>query len=142
MGDTFDDIADLVIPFEVVEFGGKRYQVRGLGLAQILYIVRHHMGALEPIYEMAARGELFANPTVIALRMGEDFTPVASTVIACGMGKIGAADKVEQLPLSVQLDALEKIMRLTLIAEGGLEKLLEIVTRALEGAASLTRLEA
>lgn len=140
MGDTsFDDIADLVIPFETVEFGDKRYQVRGLGLAQILYIVRQHLDALTPIYESAASGELFADPTAIAIQMGERFTPVAGTVIACAMGRASAADKVAQLPLSVQIDALDKIVRLTLVAEGGLEKVMEIVVRAIEGAASLTR---
>ncbi len=139
MGDTFDDIADLVIPFEIVEFGGKRYQVRGLGLAQIMYIVRHHLPVLAPIYDTAVSGELFGDPTAIAMEMGEGFTPVASAIIACAMGNLSAADKVATLPFSVQIDALDKIMRLTLVAEGGLEKVMEIVVRAMQGAVSLTR---
>lgn len=137
MGDTFDDIADLVIPFEVVEYGGKRYQVRGLALPHIMYIVRHHAAALGPVYQAAASGELFADATGIALQMGESFSPVATTIIACAMGKMDATDKIAQLPFSVQIDALDKIMRLTLIAEGGLEKIMEIVVRAVEGAARL-----
>lgn len=47
------------------------------------------------------------------------------------MGKPELADQMAQLPASAQIVALEIVVRLTLKQEGGLEKLMEIVTQTL-----------
>lgn len=136
MGDTFDDIADLLIPFETLEFAGKRFKLQGIGFPEVSFIARVHHEALEPLYQIAASGNLQADPTAIALQLGEDFGPVISTVIACSMKRPDAIGVILSLPFTVQVDALDKIIRLTLSNEGGVEKLMEIVTRALEAMAS------
>lgn len=141
MVDTFDDIEDLLIPHETLEFSGKTFKLQGLGLPELAFIVRSHYSALGPIYDLAAAGELPLDAAGIAIRMAEDFVPVASTIIACGMRKPRAVDKVAQLPFTVQTEALDKIIRLTLVTEGGLGNVLEIVTRALEGVESLQNLQ-
>lgn len=135
MGDTFDDIAELLIPSEVLSFDGKRFKLYGLGLPEITFIARLHGDALGPIYQLAQSGQLEADTTAIAMQLADDFGPILSTVIAVGMKRVEAIEIIQNLPFPVQIDALDKIIRLTLGNEGGVEKLMEIVTRALEAMA-------
>lgn len=141
MGDTFDDIEDLLIPHETLKYAGKTFKLQGLGLPEIAHVLRMHYEAISPIYDLAAAGQLPADAASIAIRMAEDFTPVASAIIACGMRKPAAIDKVAQLPFALQVEALDKIIRLTLDVEGGLGKVVEIVTQALVGVESLQNLQ-
>lgn len=141
MGDKFDDIEDLMIPFETLKFGGKTFKLQGLGLPEIVHVVRLNYDALAPIYLLAAAGQLPADAASIAIRMAQDFTPVAAAVIACGMRKPDAIEKAASLPAAVQIEALDKIIRLTLAVEGGLGKVMEIVTQALAGVENLQRLQ-
>jgi hypothetical protein len=127
----------LILPTDTVEFNGVTLELRGLGLADITYIIRHHGGALGDLYEEATAGKLEGSVTEIALKLQDDFAPLAGMVIAQSMDDPKNAAKAAKLPLSVQAEALEKIVHLTLIGEGGLEKLMEIVVRALQGANNL-----
>ncbi|RVT75681.1 hypothetical protein EM858_14640 [Agrobacterium sp. CNPSo 2736] len=137
-----DQLETLVLPSETVKVGEQSFEVQGLALAHITRIIREHRSVCAELYTKAIGGELTGSVEEIALGMADDFAPLAAMVIACGSGNPKAADKASRLPLSVQVDALEKIINLTLVAEGGLEKLMEIVVRAMAGAASLTSLKA
>ena len=130
MGDDFDDIEDMLIPFETLEVLGKRIKLQGLTLPNIISIVRNHFDALEPLYQLSIGGKLDADMTTIAAEMGENFGPVAVSVVAAGM-RTKALDKVDALPVPAQIEALEKILVLTMTDMGGLEKTMEIVNRAL-----------
>jgi len=90
------------------------------------------------LYTEAIEGKLEGSVNEIAMSMLDDFAPLAGMVIACAMDSPGHADKVMKLPLAFQADALEKIVRLTLVGENALEKLMEIVVRAVQGTAVLT----
>lgn len=125
-----DQLETLVHPTEAVDYGDQRFEVRGLSLADITRIVREHRGVCADLYTQAVAGKLTGSVEEIALSMLDDFVPLAALVIACGTGSPKSAAKAAQLPLSVQIDAIEKICRLTLIAHGGLGKLVEIVIRA------------
>lgn len=131
-----DQLETLIHPSEVVHYGQQRFEVRGLGLAHITHIVRQHRSICASLYQEALAGKLTGSVEQIAYDMLDDFVPLASLVIACGCGSPNSADKAAELPLSVQVDALEKIIGLTLIAHGGLGKLVEVVTRTV-GAAKL-----
>ncbi|OQM75598.1 phage pre-tape measure protein [Manganibacter manganicus] len=133
-----DQLETLTIPTETVEFNGKTFEVRGLGLAQITFIVRQHREVVADLYQQAINGKMTGSIEEIALSMIDDFVPLASLVIACGMDSPNSADKAAKLPLAVQAQFLEKIVSLTLMGEGGLEKLMEIVVRVMEGAARIT----
>lgn len=133
----FDDIADLIIPSETVGYRDKVYQVQGLSAPHLIHIVRTHGAALAPIYQQAAEGKLPADLSAVATELGDNFTSVAGSIIACGMGRPEQAAKCAQLPFAVQLDALDKIIRLTLEVEGGLGKVVEIVTKAARDLAPL-----
>lgn len=130
------------IPSEPFTFNGKTVQLRGLGLPHIVFIVREHRAALEKLYSKALSGQIEANAEAVAMEMAEDFGPAVGRVIACGMGRPDLSDTMSALPASAQIVALDIIVRLTMAQEGGLEKIMEIVTRALVAANTLNRLKA
>lgn len=133
--DNFDDIADLMIPHDVLVVGDKRFKLLGLGLPEVMYVVRNHFDALDPLYQMAKVGKLGADVTEIAGQLNEHFGPIATSIIACGM-RTKAVDKVAALNMAQQIEALDKIIRLTLINSGGVEKTMEIIIRALNAMAA------
>lgn len=119
------------IPSEPFTFNGKTVQLRGLSFAHITFVVREYREALEKLFEKAVAGQVQADTMSVALELAEDFTPIAGRVIACGLGDPKLASQMERLPAGAQIEALEIIVRLTLIQEGGLGKLMEIVTKSL-----------
>lgn len=133
-----DQLETLIIPSETVDFNGQKLVVYGLGLAEITFIVRQHRVVVAELYKRAIAGELKGSVEEVAFGLLDDFVPLASLVIACGMRSPKSAAIAASLPLTVQAQAIEKIVTLTLVGEGGLEKLMEIVVRAMTGAASLT----
>lgn len=135
-----DQLETLVIPTDTVKLGERTIELRGLGLAHITRIVRDHRQTVTDLYEKAVTGKLDANVADLALRLADEFTPLAALVIACGARSNNVAVAAE-LPVSVQAEALEKVIRLTIVGEGGLEKLMEIVVRAVMATASLTSLK-
>ena len=133
-----NQLETLDIPTETVTFNGQSLVVRGLGLADITYIIREHRSVVAELYLKAIKGELAGSVQEIALGMLDDFVPLASMTIACALDSPKSAEKVVKLPLQIQALCLEKAFMLTLVGEGGLEKLMEIVVRAVAGAANLT----
>ena len=133
-----NQLETLDIPTEIVTFNGQSLVVRGLGLADITYIIREHRSVVADLYLKAIKGELAGSVQEIAFGMLADFIPLASMTIACALDSPKSSAKVAKLPLQIQVECLEKTFMLTLVGEGGLEKLLEIVVRAMAGAASLT----
>lgn len=133
-----NQLETLIIPTETVEFKGQLLEVRGLSLPDITFIIRQHRSTVSELYTQAIEGKLTGGVEEIALTMLDDFVPLASLVIACAMDAPKHPDKAARLPLSTQAELLSTIFRLTVEGEGGLEKLLEIVVRAVAGAARLT----
>ncbi|TIU88802.1 MAG: hypothetical protein E5W06_00085 [Mesorhizobium sp.] len=121
-------------------FGANTLKVYGLSLTHITFIVRHHREVVANLYTQAISGTLPASAEEIAVSIIDDFAPLVSLVIACGLGEPESAERLAKinLPLAVQADALAKIFRLTVEAEGGLGKLMEIVTKVAMSAAKLT----
>lgn len=128
---AFADIADLVVPFDTLVVEGNTYKLQGLTAPHIVWVVRNHGAALAPLYQEAISGKLTADPETIAATLGDAFMPIVLAIVACGMGRPEAIDKVGLLPLPSLLEAIDKIIRLTLRGEDDLGKVVEIVTRAL-----------
>lgn len=125
--------------------GGDHFVVRGLALEDLTVLLRTHYNTVERLYERYV-GESAA---AYALQHIEDEAGIAGLDISGVKGVVlesidaapaligdviaRAADEHEHpelarlLPIGVQIDATEKIIRLTLEAEGGLEKLVESV---------------
>lgn len=133
-----NQLETLIIPTETVDFNGQKLEVRGLGFADITYIVRHHRAVVAGLYTQAIEGKLQGSVEEIALSLLDDFAPLASMVVACALDAPKLVETAGKLPVTVQAQILEKAVTLTLVGEGGLEKLMEIVIRAMAGAASLT----
>lgn len=127
----FTSLADLVIESETVTIGEKKLKVYGLGLSHILRISREHFQVVSDLFDRAKAGTLPQDVGQIAAVVADEASSLACLIIACGARAPDQTGKASELPFSVQVDALEKIIRLTLVAEGGLGKLMEIVTGAL-----------
>lgn len=125
------------------------FVVRGLSLEDITVLLRHHYEPIRSLFDKYV-AEAAATAVDQAVADGEMGLGSIPDVVLEGLekapGLIGdviarAADETENphlarlLPVGVQIDAIEKVIRLTLEAEGGMEKLVETVSRL---AATLT----
>jgi|HigsolmetaAR201D_1030396.scaffolds.fasta_scaffold06733_7 hypothetical protein len=133
-------LKDLKLAREEVKMAGGSFAVRGLSFVDITALVRSYGAEIRAFYDhyaaQAVSGELddstLASAGVTLLEMAPN---IAAAIIA------HAADEPDdegiqtarQLPLSAQIDALEKIARLTFEAEGGPKKVLEAVISAFRG---------
>lgn len=127
----FSNIEDLIIPTETLEYKDGRYRLWPLNTAQVVSIIRSHGTTLVPLYDQAVQGRMPADIGAVAYDMGDTFSGLAGAMIAHSMGKPDALAVTSKLPFAVQLDAIDKIMRLTMETEGGLGKVVEIVTKTL-----------
>jgi len=132
---------------------GGNFAVRGLSLGDFTVLLRSHYEPAKAMFDryvaeagVEAAGRAFPDADLGIGRVDD----VVMEALEIAPGLIGdviarAADETEHpetarlLPMGVQIDAITKIVHLTLEAEGGLEKLLESVTRL---AGSLTDLTA
>lgn len=129
-------LKELRLPEEVVTVpGGGSITVRGLSLVDIMGIVRKHGAVVRALFDRYA-GRIEDDDQIlseIGRNLLEAAPDVAASVIAHGAGEPDAGDIALRLPFPVQLDAIEKIGRLTFEAEGGPKKVLETVIRVLQG---------
>jgi hypothetical protein len=135
---------------------GGEFAVRGLAPEDFVVLLRNHRETMTQLFEkyvaeaaMVALAEDEADSGVVqmlASRGVQDLIFEALERVPALAGDIisRAADETENphlarlLPTGVQLDSLDKIVRLTLESEGGLEKLLETVSRLTTSLAGLT----
>lgn len=122
---------NIEIPSASFNFNGESVILHGLALPHLVFIVRDHRDSFNKLYLKAVSGELELNALGVAFEMADEFAPVVGKVIACGMGRPDLHEKMSKLPILPQIEALELIVNLTLVQEGGLEKLMETVTRVL-----------
>jgi hypothetical protein len=132
-------LSNLVIASERVQVpGNEDLVVRGLGLDSIIFLVRNNQSGLEEIFSKVQNGGIEASSVEgLAVTLADRAGPLAFQIIACGVGEPDQWRQAALLPLPVQVEALEKIIRLTFAGEGGVEKFLETVTRMMSGAADL-----
>jgi hypothetical protein len=127
-------LKDLKLPHEEVKVpGGDKFAVRGLSLADIMSIVRKHRATVSALFDRYASVIEGQGVSEVGRELLEAAPDVAADVIAHASGDPDAADVAARLPFPVQLDAIEKIGRLTFEAEGGPKKVLETVIRVLQG---------
>lgn len=136
------DLKDLVIPSETVQIPNGtpgefvEQPVWGLDPSHIAWLLQEQRDALEHFYAKAAANELaFDDYSVIATALVKQAPVLLGSIIACGCRQPdkAVAETITRLPFPVQLDALEKIGRLTFAAEGGAKKFLETVVTMMAG---------
>lgn len=138
---------------EKVAFPGGDFAVRGLSLEDFTVLVRNHFEPMSALFEKYVDQAAIARATAQVTKEGMELGDIRTVVLEglqMAPSLIGdviarAADETENpqlarlLPMGTQIDAVEKIVRLTLEAEGGLEKLVETVLKV---SGSLTELSA
>jgi hypothetical protein len=126
----------LKIAVETIESSAGDFTVRGLNLDDIVAIVNAYRPELTELFgQIQSDGENFslADPTTLAESLGKAAPGSVAMIIAYGADEKDV-DLVRAIPFPAQLEALEKIGKLTFATEGGPKKVVEIIIRILKGA--------
>lgn len=132
---------------------GETFAVRGLSFEDITVLLRDHYDALETLFDRyvseAALDRVDREAADGQLGLG-DVRSVVLEALTAAPALVGdviarAADEVERphiarlLPIGVQIEAVQKVIELTLSQEGGMEKLFETAKSAWATVAGLAR---
>lgn len=130
-------------PSDTLTFPGGSVTLRGLGLDDLVKLVRKHGAQMRPLFaELTSKQTLdLADPSIdaVGMKLLDTAPDLMADVIAFSAGEPDSAAQAKMLPVGVQIEALEKVFRLTLEAEGGVEKLVETVQRVVRTVSSLQR---
>jgi len=105
----------------------------GLGLDDLMLLLRDYADSLAPIYDRAAKGDMTHEALLgEVVRLLDQVPMVVNVAIALG---VRAEDDEEmgvisRLTLGAKIELLEAIIELTLRSENGSGKVVEIVSRA------------
>ncbi|QPZ53275.1 tail protein [Achromobacter phage vB_AchrS_AchV4] len=130
----------VVLPKELIDIpGSEPFAVRGISMADISVLLNQHKSLLESLYQRFTADGVTTS-TMDANAIMRDIAATAPALVAsiiclaAGDGEdVEALVVAASLPLPVQIEALEKILKLTFQREGGVGKFLETVTRAVAG---------
>lgn len=134
-------LSDVVIQRKEVTIPGQKatFHVRGLSTADISYVFAEHGAELGILFgkgmQMWKAEELTGlDDMQVLLGSSLEVAPqVVSVLIALAADEPNEVDTIHKLPATVQIDAMEKIMALTLTSEAEVKKLLESVIRMSTG---------
>ena len=145
-------LASFTVATETVALpDGDTLAVRGLSFEDIAVLVRSHYTTARALFDrfvreaaMDAVDQKVSGGLLGLADMQDTFLEVVGSapglfadMIARGCGEPHLANQARLLPMAVQIEAVEKIVTLTLQAEGGMEKLVETVARLAGSMASL-----
>lgn len=133
-------IKHLRIPEETIETPDGKLTVRGVSLPDVVALVRNHGPVFSSLFSKVMAGDNVSLSLAEIGAVGQELltnAPEAAAeiiVLACD----DVVDKesmniARRLPFPIQLEALEKIGRLTFSTEGALKKVVETVIRVAEG---------
>lgn len=140
-------LKDLQLPSDTVTMpNGERFAVRGLSVVDIAAIVRNRGPEVKALFARLTGASGGNDPTAINFEdMGElgaslfSIAPeIAVDIVAFGFdaGDPEGRAVAARLPFPIQLEAIEKVGKLTFEMEGGVKKVLEIVVRLFKGTRS------
>lgn len=139
-----NDLEDYDVLTEKVDLpGGKSFAVRGLSLIDIAPLIAGRRKQIEAFFtRYAKKAGLRKNvSTDMVIDAGMDLLSIApelaAEIIASAADTPHLAAKVSKLPLTAQMEALEKIGRLTFDAAGGPEKFVAALGRLVGGTTDL-----
>lgn len=116
------------------------FTVRGLSFNDIEALVRAHGSHLADFYNLLTghKGDITVDSVFhLAMPVLESVPELVADMIACASGDPADAPVAATLPFPAQLDAVEKLLKLTFDASGGPKKVLETVLRLAQGANGL-----
>lgn len=139
--------SSIVIPRETVRVGEEGFEVRGMSFDDVSRIVVKHAAVAAGLFtQFMARAEGQEAAQIDLKAVGRDLIADAPAVVVdiillagdsdITEGKQPSADRVtvRSLPIPVQMDALDKIGRLTFTSEETLGKMLEMVIGTMDSA--------
>lgn len=124
---------------DVVGEGGTTTLVLyGLEAHHIAFLAQEHSSALGALYDSAIAGEITSERVPLVLETLLDEAPrLVAAVIAFGCREPEAMGQAASLPIGAQVEAVEKIVRLTLAGDTGGKKVLAIVNQLAEAMVAL-----
>lgn len=129
-------IKDFQVPTESVSLpGGASFSVRGLSLDDLTQLIQKHRPALESVFnKFEEQGDVSIEMTASLIEgMVSSFPGLVAMAIALAADEPDTVEKVMKFPTSVQIDAAEKLGRLTFASEGGLKNVLATVVKIIRG---------
>lgn len=136
---------------ETISFPGGDFAVRGLGLVDLTVLLRSHYDTASALFDkyVSAAAQTAADAAMpdvgfgqgdvkgVILGVLETAPQMISDAVALAADEPDMAPLVAKLPLISQIAAVEAVVRLTLEAEGGMEKLIETVNKMTTSLAGL-----
>jgi hypothetical protein len=132
-------LRDYELPTETVKIDDKTdFTVRGISVEDISRLVLKHGPVCVLVYTKftEAKGLQGLRPETLGQLLTSvmsEFPEAIADLIATAADEHDQAAKVQKLPMGIQFDAIEKIIRLTFSGEADIKKLVETVTRMAEG---------
>jgi hypothetical protein len=134
-------LADIDLDYEEVTFpNGKSFSVRGISMLDVNKLIREHGPEIQVFFAKYAGADNGSPSTAVAevgLSLLDSAPSLAAKIIAHAADDPDQAEKVQKFPLGIQMDALEKIAKLTFEAGGGAKKFGEAVVRLLQNTTNL-----
>ena len=133
----------LKLPTETVETPGGDFAVRGISFSDVSALIQSdgpELSALFDHYSGSLNGDDLSTTEVMALSgsLNEIAPDIAAKIIVTAAdGDEDDLATIRKLPFPVQVDALEKIVKLTFDSTGGPKKLVETAIRVFRGTTSL-----
>lgn len=134
-------LADIDLEYAEVDLpNGKSFSVRGISLLDASTLINAHGDEVQAFFMKYAtdRGAIKDQGVAdVGLALLNTAPVLAAEVIAIAADAPDQATKVQKFPLGVQMEALEKIAKLSFDSEGGPKKFFEAVVRLLQGTTGL-----
>lgn len=125
--------------------GGVGFDVRGLSPNDVVQLVSLHRPVLEGLFdrfsgrdaESITQEETFE----VAMNMAEQAPALVAHIIALAADDVASYEDYLDLPVGIQVDAIEKIGAITFASSGGPKKILGQVIKAMQARPSPTSLQ-
>ena len=119
-------LAALELPTETIQVGNRgSFTVRGLSFVDVAALIQNHKNELDTIVGLFVSGK--GSPDALFRTLLTEMPAVAAKIVACAADEPNEAGKILKLPVTVQLDALMAVGRLTFEEAGGVKKFAEQV---------------
>lgn len=137
-------LKDYVIPTHEVRIDSKSsFTVRGISFQDITQLVQDHGPALALAYAkfVVTKEDIGLRPETIGQiihMVAGEFPEIVHSVIALAADEKDMQPIIAKLPIGVQMDALEKTVALTFSGEADIKKLVETITRMVQGVTTVS----
>ena len=126
-------LKNLQLPTESITIAGEVIPLNGLSLPDVTTLIRRHGAAMNDIFERVSgevkKGEENFDVKSILVTLAQETPVVVAEIICLSARELDAVEETLRLPFPVQIEALEKIVRVTFDAEGGVKNFAETVIR-------------